>query len=111
MLLALVATTSFGAEAKTQAWLCSSLHRIFPHTAPADSKRELLAAQNARVAYQACIRNDEDKAITVNCKVSGADDLKPLVRFVGLGPFPRWTTATSLSETGGVYQIPGLALG
>jgi len=108
LVLCLFTTNTFAAVAKTQAWLCSSLQRVFPHTPPTDSKSDLLAARNSRVAFQACIRNDDDKALTFECKIAGADDLKPLVRFVALVPVQHLTIGTPLSELDGVDQIPGL---
>src|SRR5687768_16439511 len=70
--------------AKAQFWLASSMQRIFNKTAPGDAKIELLSARNGRIAFQACFRNEQTTTLTVECKVIGADDLKPQIRYVGM---------------------------
>src|SRR5215211_5883610 len=64
-------------------WLDTSLNRIFPNTQPADASLKLLAPRNARIAFQACLRNNRISRLSSDCELTGADDLKPQVRLVG----------------------------
>ena len=71
---------------KAHFWLASSMQRIFNKTAPGDAKIDLLAARSTRFAFQACFRNEQLTTLTAGCKVIGADDLKPQIRYVGMAP-------------------------
>ena len=94
--------------AQVDCWLESSLKRVFPGTRPGGARTELLAARNTRMAFQACFRNDLPQALEVECRVIGADDLRPQVRWVGLVPMAHFTPATDASELDGVGHLPGL---
>lgn len=98
------------AEKKTTVafWLGTSLERIFPTTEAGNATLHLLAARNSRVAFQACLQNRGTDAISVDCKVSGADELKPLVRLVGFAPMWHHTANTRTNELDGIGKIPGL---
>lgn len=89
-------------------WLESSLNRVFPGSPPGSAQIELLAARNGRIAFQACLRNDRISPLDVECKVIGADDVKPQVRLVGFVPMPHFTTDTDLKELDGIGFLPGL---
>jgi hypothetical protein len=93
-------------------WLESSLKRIFPATEPpegvAPKNFHLLAARQSRIAFQACLRNLSTDPLFVDCKVTGANDLKPLVRLVGFAPVWHHTPNTSDAELDGLGKIPGL---
>src|SRR3954447_8610000 len=67
-------------------WLATSLHRVFPASAPGGKELSLLAPRNGRIAFQACVRNTRRAPLPVECSIRGADDLKPVIRFVGLVP-------------------------
>ena len=90
-------------------WLETSLQRIFP-TSPAGTKTNLnlLAARHGKISFQAAFQNRRLNPLHITCSISGADDLKPQVRFVGLVPMPHFTTDTDLSELDGVGFLPGL---
>lgn len=104
---ALLITT---AEGKPQAsfWLETSLKRIFPTSEPGSTNLNLLAARNTRVSFQAGLKNLRTDALYVDCKVIGADDLKPRVRLVGFAPVWHHTFHTSTNDLDGVGKIPGL---
>ncbi len=89
-------------------WLTTSLVRVFPASPPADESLELLAARNGRIAFQACVRNESTKPLTVECSITGGDDLKPLVRWVGLVPMQHLTPGTAPEELDDVGHLPGL---
>ncbi|MCU0961471.1 MAG: DUF4091 domain-containing protein [Pirellulaceae bacterium] len=89
-------------------WLATSLHRVFPHTKPGAAKLELLAARNSRIAFQACLKNCRLGDLNAHCSVLDADDLQPLIRYVGLVPMHHLTPNTELSELEGVENLPGL---
>jgi hypothetical protein len=92
----------------TAFWLETSMKRIFPTTPPGEASLHLLAARNSRIAFQACLQNRSTTAINVDCKILGADDLKPLVRLVGFAPVWHHAAGTKTNELDGVGQIPGL---
>jgi hypothetical protein len=120
--LVLLTGSSFGAKVSTNApatptaksepaaafWLESSLQRVFPSTLPGKQELHLLAARNSRVSFQACLRNQGERALYVDARVAGADDLKPLVRLVGFAPMWHHTPNTATNELDGVGKLPGL---
>ena len=89
-------------------WLESSLRRVFPDTPPGAKELSLLAARNTRVSFQVALRTADAVKTKTACAVSGADDLKPRVRFVALVPVPHHTPNTPLSDLDGIGDIPGL---
>jgi hypothetical protein len=105
-----VTTHLFAADQPPQisTWLETSLHRVFPASEPGAKELSLLAARNGRIAFQACVRNGRTQPLSVECSVSGAEDLKPLVRFVGLVPMAHLTPNTAASELDGIGMLPGL---
>jgi hypothetical protein len=103
-----IVETNGGPGAHLSLWLESSLKRVYPGTKPGTAALDLLAARNSKVAFQACIRNESVKPIKIECKVIGADDLKPQVRFVGLVPLTHFTPDTAPEELEGVGHVPGL---
>lgn len=98
-----------GEDPSVSFWLETSLHRVFPTSSPGDKQTlELLTPRNARLSFQACLRNDRTWPIDVECSVSGGDDLKIKVRRVGFVPQWNFTADTSKSELDGWGHIPGL---
>jgi hypothetical protein len=95
-------------EDRVAFWLETSLKRVFPTSAPGSTNLHLLAARNTRNAFQACLQNRSTRALYVDCKVVGADDLKPQVRLVGFAPVWHHTPHTSDAELDGIGKIPGL---
>jgi hypothetical protein len=93
---------------KVSYWLESSLRRVFPATPPGAATRELLAARNGRASLQACVRNDRVRPLDLECTVSGGDDLKPLVRWVGIVPVRHRTPETAPGEAEDRAYIPGM---
>jgi hypothetical protein len=89
-------------------WLATSLQRVFPSSQPGGTNLTLLAARNGRISFQACLQNRRTSPLTVQCSVSGADDLKPLIRRVGYVPVLHHTTDTEPGELDGVGILPGL---
>jgi len=90
-------------------WLESSLKRVFPTSTPGDKQTlKLLTPRNARLSFQACLRNDRTWPIDIECSVSGADDLKVKVRRVGFVPQQNYTGDTPKKELDGWGYIPGL---
>jgi Domain of unknown function (DUF4091) len=89
-------------------WLQSSLQRVFPSTpAAGDRTLDLTCVRNERASFQVCVRNETPDKVDVNVTVSGADDLRILVRRVGYVPMPHHNTETPLEELDGVGHIPG----
>ena len=90
-------------------WLETSLQRVYPTTAPGDKQTlKLLTPRNARLSFQACLRNDRTWPIDIECSVSGADDLKIRVRRVGFVPQWNYTADTPKKELDGWGDVPGL---
>ncbi|HEY0669407.1 MAG TPA: DUF4091 domain-containing protein [Sphingobacteriaceae bacterium] len=91
-------------------WLESSLNRVFPQTPSKKAGQfDLLAARNSRISFQACFRNNTSKVKKVECSIEGAEDLKPVIRIVGLVPMPKFTPITDFDELDGIGHYPGLA--
>jgi hypothetical protein len=89
-------------------WLETSLKRVFPASPAGTTNLQLLAARNGRIAFQACLKNRWATQLDVECSVSGADDLKPLIRRVGYVPLVHYTTDTDPAELDGFGVLPGL---
>ncbi|WP_316814355.1 DUF4091 domain-containing protein [Pedobacter heparinus] len=90
-------------------WLESSLNRIFPQSpAKQAAPFELLAARNSRISFQIGFRNNTLKVKKLDCTIEGAEELKPLVRLVGLVPMYNFTPLTRVEELDGVGHLPGL---
>lgn len=89
-------------------WLESSLRRVYPATDPGSSSLSLTVPRAARASFQICVRNESVYPVGFDCSVSGADDLKPRVRLVGLVPLPHYTPNTDPEELEGVEHGPGL---
>ncbi|MBB5438922.1 hypothetical protein HDC92_002606 [Pedobacter sp. AK017] len=91
-------------------WLETSLNRVFPQSQPKKTAAfELLAARKSRVSFQVCFRNNTNRVKRVACSIDGPDDLKPVIRVVGLVPMPKFTPITNLKELDGVGHYPGMA--
>jgi hypothetical protein len=97
------------AEGDVAFWLESSLQRVFPRSSPGSAGLRLLSARNGTIAFQVCFRNRLLRPIDIECRVRGADDLAPRVRFVGLVPVRHVTPGTALAELDGADHLPGLA--
>jgi hypothetical protein len=89
-------------------WLDTSLERIFPTSEAGTTNLSLLAARNSKVAFQVGLKNLRADALYVDCKIIGADDLKPQVRLVGFAPVWHHTFNTATNELDGLGRIPGL---
>jgi hypothetical protein len=90
-------------------WLESSMNRMFPASPPGDKRRiQLLTPRNARLSFQACLRNERSWPLEIECSISGADDLNVRVRRVGFVPQSNYTADTPRSELDGRGHIPGL---
>ena len=91
-------------------WLESSLNRVFPQsTSRRSAPLDLLAARNSRVSFQVCFRNNTTDIKNVACSIEGLDELKPVIRFVGMVPMYRFTPQTDPEELDGIGHYPGLA--
>jgi len=95
-------------KARAAYWLESSVKRVYPNSTPGSGELGLLSARNGKVAFQVCVRNESIHPIGFECRVAGADDLKPRVRLVGLVPLTHHTPNTAAEELEGVGQAPGL---
>ncbi len=98
-------------------WLETSLHRIYPGTAPSPRRTiDLDAGRNYQVSFQAAVRNDRPQPLTVRCSVresatatgTGPGGLQIRIRRVGYVPQRHHTPATDPAELDGVGHIPGL---
>ena len=89
-------------------WLETSLNRIFPQSpSKLAAPFELLAARNSRTSFQVGFRNNSLKVKKLDCNIEGADDFKPLIRFVGLAPMDNFTPLTRVEELDGTRHLPG----
>jgi len=95
-------------QSTAHVWLETSLNRIFPDAAPGSTDLSLLAPRNARASFQVAVRTGDLVKTATSCSVTGADDVSPRVRFVGLVPVPHHAPGTPLSELDGIGDIPGL---
>ena len=95
-------------DGRANFWLETSLRRVFPTSAPGSTNLHLSAARQSKTAFQACLQNRSTLPLFVDCKVIGADDLKPQVRLVGFAPVWHHTPNTSDQDLDGVGKIPGL---
>lgn len=103
------AATEKNPAKEVKLWLETSLHRVFPNSAPGiRTELPLLAARNQKLSFQACVRNKGTDKLTVECSVSGAPDLQIQVRRVGYVPMPHHTTGVDASEQDGLEYLPGL---
>src|SRR5205814_4830950 len=96
------------ANGRASFWLETSLKRVFPTSEPGSTNLNLIAARQSKIAFQACFQNRRAEPLFVDCKILGADDLKPQVRLVGFAPVWHHTPNTPDSELDGVGKIPGL---
>jgi hypothetical protein len=96
-------------DGRAEFWLESSLRRVYPGTKSGADAPGLLSPRRARIAFQACIRNESETPREFSCAVAGADDLKPRMRLVGLVPLPHFTSGTAREELEGIGHVPGLA--
>jgi len=93
---------------KVNAWLTTSLHRLFPHSAPGGRRSLTLpAARGERVAFQVGVRHEEPGPVEVAVRTAASDGLAVQVRRVGCVPVPHHNTATPVEELDGVGHIPG----
>lgn len=98
-----------GENEEVSCWLESSLNRIFPQSpAKQATQFDLLAARNSRISFQVCFRNNTIKVKKLKCRLENADDLKPVVRLVGLVPMRKFTPLTEPAELDGIGYYPGL---
>ena len=90
-------------------WLESSLGRVFPNSEPGSAAPlQLLAAQNERISFQACLRNRKTTMVRVRAAVESAEDLKPVIRRVGYVPLQGLDVDVPKDEIDGIGHIPGL---
>ncbi|HZQ55336.1 MAG TPA: DUF4091 domain-containing protein [Bryobacteraceae bacterium] len=97
------------ANSGVQVWLQSSLQRVFPNSVPGgETECRLLSARNQRVSFQACVRNQTEQRLNVNCEASGPPGISIQVRRVGYVPLPHHTTEVPESDLDGMGCVPGL---
>ena len=98
-----------GQHSKIVCWLESSLKRVYPQSPIGQARAmTLLSPRNARVSFQACLRNQSTCAITVDCSVTAPEDLKVSIRRVGYVPMWNHTADVPMTEQDGVGFTPGL---
>src|SRR5689334_11878456 len=91
-----------------QAWLTSSLQRLFPLGQPArHSRLALLAARGERISFQVGFRHEGPEPAEVSASAQATGGLRARVRRVGCVPVPRYNTGTPIAERDGVGAIPG----
>jgi hypothetical protein len=90
-------------------WLETSLRRVYPNSPP-EGKRslDLVTARQARLSFQACLRNERSWPMDVQCEVSGAEDLEIRVRRVGWALQSSLTGDVAPMHLDGVGYVPGL---
>lgn len=89
-------------------WLQSSLKRIYPLSQPEGGESiELLTPRNARLSFQACLKNHRAQHVRVECGVESAGGIEAQVRRVGYVPQGYITHDTAAEELDGVGMVPG----
>lgn len=90
-------------------WTETSLQRVFPNSPPGcAAPLELLTARNARVSFQACVRNRRESCIRVRADIAAPAGWTVQVRRVGYVPMHQLSTDVPVDEMDGVGQIPGM---
>ncbi|MDF2684228.1 MAG: hypothetical protein K0R47_5418 [Brevibacillus sp.] len=90
-------------------WLQSSLKRVYPTSEPEGRESiELITPRNAKLSFQACMKNYRTMPIQVECEAEAADGLEVQVRRVGYVPQRFLTHDTDPSELDGFEHVPGL---
>ena len=90
-----------------QAWIESSLNRVFPNSPPGKRRVvNLIAARNHNLSFQACIRNGGSTTLHVQCRADGAAGLGVRIRRVGYVPMPHRTPGVDASEEENLIFIP-----
>ncbi len=93
---------------RVHAWLSTSLHRLFPLSAPGTRRTlAICAARGERVSLQVGVRVEGADPVEVAVRTAAADGLAVQVRRVGCVPVPHHNTATPAEELDGVGHIPG----
>jgi len=96
-------------DAHVAFWLQSSLKRVYPLSKPEGTGSiELITPRNARLSFQACIKNHRSMPIQVECEVENESDIEVRIRRVGFVPQGYITHDTPESELDGVGYVPGL---
>ncbi|MEC5145267.1 DUF4091 domain-containing protein [Chitinophaga sp. 212800010-3] len=96
------------ADTTFSCWLETSLHRVFPQSPPGKPALALLAARNSRISFQACFRNNTTRPSQLSCRLEGAEQLQPRIRYAGLVPMHHFTPNTARQELDGTDYLPGL---
>lgn len=90
-------------------WLQSSLQRLFPQSKVPDRAEtmEIFTCRNARVSFQACLRNHTAHPLEIECCVKTIPGVAVQVRRVGWVPQKEVTRLTLPSELDSVEHVPG----
>ncbi len=89
-----------------RAWLCDSLERVYPSSAPRRGGLRLDAARGERFSFQVALI--PDAPLTINARVACAPGLEAGVRRVGYVPLPRRTESATPANMEGYHLVPGL---
>jgi hypothetical protein len=96
-------------DAHVAFWLQNSLNRVYPLSkAEGGDSIELISPRNARLSFQACIKNHRAQAVNVECEVESSGGIDVQIRRVGYVPQGFITHDTADSELDGVGYVPGL---
>lgn len=97
-----------GAQENMQVWLETSLKRIFPQSPASTSPLlELDVARNSKVSFQVGFHSNMKDQTQIACSIE-AEELDPLIRYVGLVPLRHFNTDVRSEELDGVGYLPGL---
>ncbi|MFK7693195.1 glycoside hydrolase domain-containing protein [Paenibacillus sp. HJGM_3] len=89
-------------------WLQTSLKRVFPKSAPeGGSQLSLTTARNARISFQACLKNNRPLSLQVECEAEAPNGIGVQVRRVGWVPQAYLSEDVPLEELDGSAYIPG----
>ncbi|HTE32389.1 MAG TPA: DUF4091 domain-containing protein [Chryseolinea sp.] len=98
-----------GADTSMNVWLETSLKRIFPQSMPVRKDRlDLYVARGSRVSFQVGFHSNMKDQTKIACSMGDANELRPLIRYVGLVPFRHFTTDVRKEELDGVGFLPGM---
>jgi hypothetical protein len=103
-----LAKKQYESQENMQVWMETSLKRIFPQSPASTSPfLELDVARNSKVAFQVGFHSNMKDQTQIACSIE-AEELDPLVRYVGLVPLRHFNTDVRPEELDGVGYLPGL---
>jgi hypothetical protein len=91
------------------AWLEPVSHRVYPGSSPrGGAALRLACARGELVAWQACFRQLDARAVKVHLEVAAPADWDVSIRRIGYVPMLHLSTQTEATDLEGLGHVPGL---